>query len=381
MQAGRPHPARGFGRAIPRGEGPPARIDRKSPPRVIVPARPAISVVLPVFNGAATLGRAVASLRTQTLTAWELLLVDDGSTDETLGIADALRREDPRVRVLVRRRAGIVAALNAGLSAARGAFIARMDADDVAHPERLAAQAAFLDAPENTAIGLVGCRVEFGGNRATAAGYALHVDWTNGLVTPDEIALNRFVESPFAHPSVMFRRELLERFGGYRDGDFPEDYELWLRWLDAGVRMAKVPQALLTWHDSPDRLSRTAARYDPEAFFRTKAPWIARELMRNEMSRGARPVWVWGAGRPTRKRAAHLGTHGVTVAGYIDVDAKKATPALGGRGVPVVTPENLPAPEHAFVLGYVSSRGARDFIRAALLARGYREGSEFLLCA
>lgn len=338
-------------------------------------------MVLPVFNGAATLGRAVASLRTQTLTAWELVLVDDGSTDDTPGIADALRREDPRVRVLVRRRAGIVDALNAGLTVARAPLIARMDADDVSHPDRLAVQVDFLGAQENASIGLVGCQVEFGGSRATAAGYALHVDWTNALVTPDEIALNRFVESPFAHPSVMFRREVLERFGGYRDGDFPEDYELWLRWIDAGVRMAKVPQTLLTWHDPPGRLSRTATRYDPEAFFRTKAPWIARDLMRRNGGRAARPVWIWGAGRPTRKRAARLLEHGVTITGYIDVDPKKATPALGGRGVPVVTPENLPAPADAFVLGYVSSRGARDFIRAALLAHGYREGGDFLLCA
>lgn len=343
--------------------------------------QPVVSVVLPVFNGAATLGRAVESLRAQTFPAWELVLLDDGSTDETLRIAETLQREDPRVRVLPRRQEGIVAALNAGLAAARAPLIARMDVDDEAHPERLAAQTAFLAAPEHTSIGLVGCQVAFGGDRTASAGYALHVDWTNALVTPEMIALNRFVESPFAHPSVMFRLELVERFGGYREGDFPEDYELWLRWLDAGVRMAKVPRVLLTWHDPPGRLSRTAARYAPEAFYRTKAPWIAREVMRRNGDRGERQLWIWGAGRPTRKRAAHLVAHGVTIAGYIDVDPKKATPALGGHGVPVVTPENLPDPTNAFVLGYVAARGARDLVRAALLARGYREGGDFLLCA
>lgn len=337
--------------------------------------------MLPVFNGAATLGRAVASLQAQTFPAWELMLIDDGSTDDTLRLAEALQHEDSRVRVLPRRREGIVAALSAGLAAARAPLVARMDADDEAHPERLGTQVAFLAAPENASVGLVGCRVAFGGDRIASAGYALHVDWTNALVTPEEIALNRFVESPFAHPSVMFRRELVARLGGYREGDFPEDYELWLRWLDAGVQMAKVPQVLLTWHDPPGRLSRTEARYDPEAFFRTKAPWIARELRRRERECGVRPVWIWGAGRPTRKRAACLVAHGVKIAGYIDVDPKKATPALGGRGVPVVTPENLPDPANAFVLGYVAARGARDLIRAALLARGYREAGDFLLCA
>jgi glycosyltransferase involved in cell wall biosynthesis len=285
------------------------------------------------------------------------------------------------VRVLPRRREGIVAALDAGLAAARAPLIARMDADDEAHPERLAAQTAFLAAPEHAAIGLVGCQVAYGGDRNANAGYALHVDWINALMTPEEIALNRFVESPFAHPSVMFRRELVERLGGYRDGDFPEDYELWLRWLDSGVRMAKVPQVLLTWHDPPGRLSRTAARYAPEAFFRTKAPWIARELMRLKGGGGTRPVWIWGAGRPTRKRAACLVAHGVTFAGYVDVDPKKTTPALGGRGAPVIAPESIPPPGDVFVLGYVASRGARELIRTALRSRGHVEGRDFLMCA
>jgi glycosyltransferase involved in cell wall biosynthesis len=215
-------------------------------------------------DAAATVARAVESIRGQTFRDWELLAIDDGSTDGTREILQTLARADPRVRVLARARGGLVAALEAGLGAARGEFIARMDADDESHPERFAAQVALLRAqPE---LGLVGCLVKFGGDRAASAGYALHVDWVNSLVTPEQIALNRFVELPVANPSAMFRRELVARHGGYRDGDFPEDYELCLRWLDAGVRMAKVPRTLLTWHDAPTRLSRTNARYAPEKF-------------------------------------------------------------------------------------------------------------------
>jgi cellulose synthase/poly-beta-1,6-N-acetylglucosamine synthase-like glycosyltransferase len=267
-----------------------------------------------------------------------------------------------------------VPALHAGLATARGELIARMDADDVAHPERLTAQCAFLDS--EPALGLVGSLVDFGGDGAAQAGYALHVAWLNQLVTPEAIALNRFVESPLAHPSVMFRRELPIHHGSYRTGDFPEDYELWLRWLDAGVRMAKVPRVLLTWHDAPTRLSRSDSRYSPEAFFRTKAPWIARELARTAPDR---PLWIWGAGRPTRQRARELELHGRRIAGYVDIDPKKATPALGGHGPAVVAPERIP-PE-AFVLGYVSSRGARELIRAALVTSGRIEGRDFLMCA
>ena len=341
-----------------------------------VPARavPAISVLLPVFNAAGTVGRAVASIRRQTWADWELVAVDDGSTDGSAAVLADAARTDPRIRVVARPHGGIVAALHAGLAAARGGLIARMDADDESAPDRLAAQLRFLE--EQPDVGVAGCLVAFGGDRAARAGFALHVDWLNSVVTPEAIVLNRFIESPFAHPSLMFRRELIDRHGGYRDGAFPEDYELVLRWMEAGVRMAKVPRVLLTWFDSPGRLSRTDPRYAPEAFFRLKAGWLARAVARQ---RADRALIVWGAGRPTRKRAAHLEEHGLTIAGYVDIDARKTGRVLAGR--PVIAPDALPAPEHAFVLGYVAKRGARELIRARLAARGYVEGGDFLMCA
>jgi len=341
---------------------------------------PAVTVVLPVRNGAATLERALVSVRAQTFHEWELVAVDDGSTDATAEILRRAAADDGRVRAIASPGRGLVPALNAGLTAARGAFIARLDADDEAHSERLALQHAHLLAhPE---VGLVASLVGFGGDRAASAGYALHVDWLNALVTADQIALQRFIESPLAHPSVMFRRELIERHGGYRDGDFPEDYELWLRWLDAGVVMTKVPRELTVWHDSPGRLSRTAPRYSPEAFFRVKAEYLAREvgrILRKSRSGAVRPIWLWGAGRPTRKRAAHLAKHGIAFAGYIDVDIKKTGRSIAGR--PVIAPTQLPSPEEIFVLVYVSSRGARELIRAELRSRGYVEGRDFLVGA
>ena len=335
---------------------------------------PRISVVLPVFNAAMTIARAVESVRAQTWEEWELVVVDDGSTDGTREILRGLAREEKRMRVIERVHAGVAEAANAAMAAARGDYVARMDADDVAHRERLAAQVAWLERAEHRDVGVVGCLVEFGGDRAANAGYALHVDWVNSLVTSADMAVNRFVEQPVVNPSVLFRRELVARHGGYRDGDFPEDYELWLRWLDAGVRLAKVPRVLLTWHDAPTRLTRTDARYAPDAFFRVKAEWIARELAR---SGEGRDVWVWGAGRHTRKRAAGLERWGVRIAGYIDVDVKKTGRGIGGTGLPVIDERELPAPGKSVVLSYVTTRGARDYNRARLRERGYVEGHDF----
>ena len=337
---------------------------------------PAVSILLPVFNAGATLSRTLASLQAQTFSDWELIAVDDGSTDASPRLLAAAADADPRIHVLSQPHRGIVAALNAGLTDTRAPLIARMDADDECLPERLARQTAWLAThPE---IGVCATQVRFGGNASRSCGYALHVEWTNGLVAPEAIALNRFVESPMAHPSVMFRRELVERLGGYHDDPaWPEDYELWLRWMDAGVRFGKVPEALVVWHDPPGRLSRTHLRYAVEAFYACKCHYLARWL-RREIEPG-RPLFLRGAGRPTRRRFASLVAEGVELAGYVDVDPRK----IGGRaaGLPVLAPTALPPAAECFIIVGVGTRGAREIIRRELLAQNRCEGRDFLLAA
>jgi glycosyltransferase involved in cell wall biosynthesis len=151
-----------------------------------------VSVLLPVRNAAATVARAVESIRRQTFSNWELIAVDDGSTDGTREWLRAAAQREARIRLIERPAEGIVAALNTGLAAARAPLVARMDADDKSHPARLAEQIAWLET--HTDIGVVGSLVEFGGDATARLGYALHVDWINQLVTPEQITLNRFVE-------------------------------------------------------------------------------------------------------------------------------------------------------------------------------------------
>ncbi|WCJ60008.1 glycosyltransferase family 2 protein [Fontisphaera persica] len=335
---------------------------------------PAVTVLLPVYNAAATLRAAIRSICTQTLSDWELLVVDDGSTDDSAPIAQHLALNDRRIQVLRRPHEGLVSALEAGLRQARGRYIARMDADDVCYPDRLEKQVELLD--WDSELGLVGGLVEYGGEAAANQGFALHVDWMNSLTKAEDIYLNRFIESPFAHPSVMFRRNLIDRYDGYRAGPFPEDYELWLRWMDAGVGVAKVKHRVIIWNDSPQRLSRQDPRYSQEAFYEMKAYYLARTVKRLLQGRS---LWIWGAGRVTRKRAAYLENHGLTITGYVDVDPAKCQP---GRASHItVLPEQLPPPDKAFVAGYVANRGARQLIRQALRQRGFVEGKDFLMAA
>ncbi|WP_171267964.1 glycosyltransferase [Oceanidesulfovibrio marinus] len=336
---------------------------------------PAVSVLLPVRNAAATLERALDSVLCQTLDSFEIIAVDDGSGDATLDILRAYASRDPRIIVESTPPLGLVPALNRGLDLCRSDLVARMDGDDICHPDRLLRQKELLDArPE---LGVAGCLVHFGGDAEAAAGYAYHVDWCNRHVAEQDIALHRFQESPLPHPSVMFRTSIILDAGGYRDGAFPEDYELWLRLMDRGVRIAKVPEYLLTWSDPPERLSRVDSRYDVDAFYAVKAQYLARWL---EQENPFHPnVTIIGAGRISRKRADMLEAHGVTIEAYVDIDPRKVGKTVHGR--PVIHRDELDGPGKRFAVSYVASRGAAGEIEEFLHAHGWGAGKDYILAA
>lgn len=330
---------------------------------------PIVSVVMPLRNAVGTLEAAIASICAQTFEDWELIVVDDGSTDGSSALLDQLAAgDDERIRIEHTEALGVAPAMIYGCELARGVWIARMDADDWMHPERLAKQ--LEHAKQYPELGVISCRVGYGGE---GEGYRAHVDWLNTVMSPDEIALRRFVEAPVANPSVMFRSELIAQHGGVLDGDFPEDYELWLRWLDAGVRIGKVDEELLIWNDPPTRLTRNDPRYALERFYELKCKWLAKWLEREV--KPERKLWLWGAGRVTRRRFESL----PNIHGYIDVDAKK----LGGQrdGRPVRLHDDLPSPCEAFIIVGVAKRGVRDEIQQVLAAQGWLEGRDYLLCA
>ncbi|WP_309386767.1 glycosyltransferase [Cerasicoccus frondis] len=335
---------------------------------------PQVSVLLPVRNAEETLELAVRSIMAQSMFAWEMIIVDDHSTDATGDIARKLAKADPRIRCKMNPGRGIVDALNFAIKESEGHYLVRMDADDIATFHRLETQIRFLE--ENPDIGVVGSCVTYLGDRDQHVGYANYVDWINTLLTPTDIRLYRFVESPYAHPSVCFRRSVIEQFGDYRNGDFPEDYELWLRWADAGVQMGKCPEFLLHWRDMPTRLSRNDPRYQVDVFYQLKAYYLHR-WVKDHFAR--REVFVWGAGRTTRKRLQHLRRLGVKVASFVDVDAKKIGREV--EGIPVRSPDELPAPGPVGVLIYVGARGARQEIEADLQERGYRLGVDYIPAA
>ena len=332
---------------------------------------PEVSIVLPFRNAADTLEECLDSIQQQSLTAFELIALDDGSSDRSAEILSKRSRADSRVILVPPEQHGIVAALNTGLGRARSVFVARMDADDIMGPRRLQLQSDFLQ--KNREVAVLGCRVELFPIESIRAGYREYVRWQNACIEPDEIADNIYVESPFAHPSVMMRRSVVERMGGYAEGDFPEDYDLWLRMNQQGIRMAKLPDVLLSWRERPDRVSRVDDRYSREAFDRLRARYLASDPRLT----GGRPVVVWGAGRRTRQRARRVIERGVAPTAWIDIDPKKVGHSVWG--IPVESPQWLEgAWPRPFVLVYVTRHGAREEVESDLGRRGWKRGQDYL---
>jgi len=330
---------------------------------------PAVSVIMPVKDAAPTIGAALDSLARQSLRSYEIIAVDDGSGDSSRAILEKRARRDGRIKIESSGGAGLVAALEHGRRRAGAQLVARMDADDVSHPERLRLQVEHLRA--NPQLAGTGCLVRLFPRALMHQGWKRYERWVNSLDTMELIRRERFVESPLVHPSVVVRAEALAEAGGYRDRSWPEDYDLWLRLLGAGRLLDKVPRTLFFWRLGPRRHSLTHRRYRPERFMELKLAHLRAGPLA-DISR----VVLWGAGKNGRRWARRLGDEGVRVEGYIDVDPAK----IGRRiaGVPVFGPERAGDPRLPFVLGAVAADGARPLIREALIQAGKEEERDFL---
>ncbi|MBK8010962.1 MAG: glycosyltransferase family 2 protein [Deltaproteobacteria bacterium] len=217
---------------------------------------------MPAYNEARYVRRALESLFAQTYRSLEIIVVDDGSTDETPQILAGLARLDARVRVLRQTNRGIVGALNTGFTAAfegAAAYIGRMDANDISRPDRIAAQVEYLEA--NRDVGLVGTWMR----TLTPDGVATRRTWTPPEL-PGAVAWALHFGTALVHASVLGRRHVfesarLEAGGVYRcDGvEHCEDYDLWVRLLALSVRMANVPQLLYERRDLPKGITPTQA--------------------------------------------------------------------------------------------------------------------------
>lgn len=201
---------------------------------------PRVSVLMPVYNAERYLAQAVKSILDQTFTDFELLIIDDGSTDGSRAILEHYAARDPRIRLVSRPNTGYVVALNEMIAMARGEFLARMDADDVARPDRLEHQVAFLS--EHPEVVCVGGWIQL----IDAASRRLTCQQTpTDDASLQDLALQGGM--PMGHPTLMYRRRDVEAIGGYRPEFMPaEDVDLILRIGERG-QLAALPRVVIDY--------------------------------------------------------------------------------------------------------------------------------------
>jgi glycosyltransferase involved in cell wall biosynthesis len=334
---------------------------------------PRISVLLPVRDAAATLEACLDSLAVQTLADHEVVAIDDGSRDGSGDILRTRSREDSRLRVRRTPPRGLVSALRLALLEARAPLVARLDADDVARSERLFLQAERLE--RDGTVDVLGGRVALvaAPGEHPGQGMRAYVEWQNALLDHEAILRDRFVESPLVHPSVAMRTAALRRLG-WRDFDGPEDYDLWLRAFDAGLRFAKLGETVLEWRDSPGRLTRRDPRYAAARFLALKIEALSRGLLASR-----REAVVWGAGPVGKAWSRALRAAGHEVRAFVEVDPRKVGRRIHEAPVvPVVEAGRLRGPLH---LAAVGQKGARARIRAEAARLGLVEGVDLVAVA
>lgn len=329
---------------------------------------PRVSIVMPVCNAEDTIAEAIESCLRQSMDSFELIVALDGCADRSGEIVRSYN--DPRIHVFEMDHQGVAPAATEAILASRTDFIARMDADDISHPERLSSQYRFLS--ESSTFSAVSGQVHL--LSSLGDGMQRYVDWVNGLETAEDIARERFVECPVIQPSLMMRRSSFQEVKGYREVEWAEDHDLFLRMLEREMRIGKVDEIVLSWRDSAGRLTRTHPAYAEEQVWRMKAHHLARES--KVSSRG---VAICGAGPLGKRLARLLREEGVGVHGFFEVNPRRVGEEIGG--VPVVGPGEFgQCWRGAVLLSAVGVEGGRERVRELAQGEGYTEGVDFWCC-
>ena len=332
---------------------------------------PRVSILLPYRDAAPTLPTCLRSIQRQSETRWQCIAVDDGSRDSGPALLAEIAAEDPRFIPMRASGSGLVESLTDGLEHCRAPVVARMDADDWMHRHRLRAQLEGLEtAPELSAVG---ARVRIFPRAGLSQGRRHYEAWLNSLGEASSVERDAFVECPIAHPTLMIRTRVLREFG-YRAMGWPEDYDLMLRLLAAGHRLAVHPRRLLGWRDGADRLSRKAPEYGLDRFTACKAAHMASGPLK-----ASAHYLLWGYGSTGRALRRALLEHGKSPSHIIEVHPRRLGKEI--HGAPVVAPEAIPSLPRSSIVVSVAGSGPRSEIRQALADLGKNEGADFICAA
>ena len=263
---------------------------------------PQVSIIMPFKNEERWIVDCLTSIKKQTMADWELIAVDDHSTDTGPQLLSTIASEDLRIKCYVNEGTGIIDALKTGFINAAGQYITRMDADDIMMPNKLNSllQSCYKSGNGSVAVGLV----RYFSDSTLGSGYISYADWLNKHTSKASNFMDIYLECPIPSPCWMMHRSDLELCGAFRSNVYPEDYDLAFRMRNHGLKVIGVNEVIHQWRDHPERASRNSPHYSDNRFTSIKIDQFLSTDRKVNV-----PLIVWGAGKKGKSITSELIRH------------------------------------------------------------------------
>ncbi len=332
---------------------------------------PLISIIMPVYNALPYLEECLNSILNQSYTNWELLAIDDQSSDNSLTILRQYAAKDKRIQVQSNLDKGIIGALRLGYSQSQGDYITRMDADDKMMPLRLETMLMALQKAGNGYLS-VG-QVHYFSAAGIGEGYRNYQDWLNGLIATGSCFEEIYKECVIPSPCWMVNRADFEAAQAFYPATYPEDYDLCFRFREAGLQVLPCMQVLHQWRDYGTRTSRNDSNYADNRFLELKVDYFLKLDYDDN-----RPLVIWGAGKKGKKVAQLLQSHSIPFS-WVCNNSKKIGKHIYGVEMQATTA--LPQGKTPQILLLVAQKQEQTFIKKQVTAQGLDfDSSVFLFC-
>ncbi len=328
---------------------------------------PAISILMPVKNYASYLPACLNSILAQTETDWELIAVDDHSTDRSLEILEAFAKSDSRIRPYVNEGEGLISALCTAFRHSRGYFVTRMDADDLMPPFKLELLRRALTGPGQIAVGLVRYFADEGGE--VGPGYLRYARWLNELTLSGGTYREIYKECTIPSSAWMCGREDFLAAGAFEPEVYPEDYDLCFRFYRSKLEVVAVSEVVHLWRDHLGRISRTLPVYADNTFLDLKVPWF---LQLDWDS--SRPLVLYGAGKKGKRIAALLQERAIPFHWLCNRPTKWGKSM---HGIVWQAPDFLKALQQPQIILALADRRGREEVNSSLNLLDREEGKDF----
>ncbi len=321
-----------------------------------------VSILIPYKNTAPYLRECLQSILEQTHTPWEVLAINDHSTDESESVVRSFAERDSRILMHRNTGQGIIAALRLAYAHSTGSFITRMDSDDIMKPHKLETMVKALNqnGPGHVAVG----QVQYFSHRGISNGYARYESWLNALTQRGTNYTEIYKECVIPSPCWLLYRQDLERIGAFAPYRYPEDYDLTFRCYAAGFTCIPCAEVLHLWRDYDTRTSRTSEHYAQNYFLDIKLHYFL-QLDHDP----ARPLVVWGAGYKGKSIAKALLKKGIAFSWVCD-NPKKIGKKIYGQEMLAFS--HLSGVQKAQSLITVANEKAQQQIKEYFKKRGKR---------